>query len=232
MIKQFIPIALCIATIGNIHAMRLSPQVIKKLLPEERMLEEKVYHSSSLIIASKENDALQIKELLAHHDPNEQNRLGNTALHEAIIHEDSTSAHVLADNRTKLDIQNMYGETPLYLAVCYNRFNLVRHMLEKKANPNIPNERGIFPLMRAIYDNHASIAQLFSSDERTDINARGYQGNTALHIAAAMFHGMAYIPALLARGVKKDICNEAGQTPKDIANGKNNAHIIYLLTYC
>lgn len=75
------------------------------------------------------------------------------------------------------------GETPLYQAVDMEKIEHVKLLLEKKSNPNIPQNDGLTPLHLAVIKKNIQIVQLLLSNG-ADPNAKTkYYDQTPVHLA-------------------------------------------------
>ena len=77
----------------------------------------------------------------------------------------------------------LHGETPLHLAACYNRMNIVKFLLAKKADVNTRDDEGMTPLYVAALAGHKDVAELLLANG-ADVNSKGNDGETPLHAAA------------------------------------------------
>ncbi|KAK8220900.1 ankyrin repeat-containing domain protein [Phyllosticta capitalensis] len=75
-----------------------------------------------------------------------------------------------------------FSETPLFLAVWFEKIDLVRLFLESGADPNIPREDGEKPLWTAVWRNREDMVQLLL-EHGADVDSRGGWWETALSFA-------------------------------------------------
>jgi ankyrin repeat protein len=80
-------------------------------------------------------------------DPNS----GSTLLFKAVQLENYEAIEFLLKKKANLDIQNIYGETPLHLAVENGNIEIVNILLEKGSNPNIQQQVIIFYISHKIF---------------------------------------------------------------------------------
>jgi ankyrin repeat protein len=123
----------------------------------------------------------------------------------------------------------LQGATPLLLAAEVNDLDVVKILVDAKADPNIPTEQGTTALMmasgagtdvqRAREPEERAMAvetAKFLVDHGADVNTAGQYGWTALH--AASYQGLNdVIEYLVDKGAKIDQKDDFGQTPLSIS---------------
>lgn len=94
-----------------------------------------------------------------------------------------------------LSEKSKWGETALYVAVCRNKIDIVRLLLDNGADLNQPAMCGSYPILYLAVTrlNFEMVKVLL--DKKADVNAQDIYGKTALHVAAQ--HGMERITRLL-----------------------------------
>ncbi|WP_257264173.1 ankyrin repeat domain-containing protein [Endozoicomonas sp. ONNA2] len=124
--------------------------------------------------------------------------------------------------------QNESGQsTPLHCAAAKGEKDIVRELVKRNADVRLPNAQGNLAIHHALLDDDFPWRSKKSMGDRldilaeliekgnADINARGYQGATALHIAAR--GGMVEIVAeLLKRGADFNILDDDNKTAYDL----------------
>lgn len=149
-----------------------------------------------------------------------QDSTGQTALHVALEHWEETGTFTiiiaLVQHGINLDSQNSAGETALQLAVSKGHEQIVKLLLERKADVTIRDTKGQTVLHVATRNwgngGSTSIAALLL-DAGVDIDARNNLGETALH-KAVLFAHTAMVRLLLERGASTRISdNWWGGTP-------------------
>lgn len=92
----------------------------------------------ALHIAAKRSDALYLRVFLQADDvnPNLQDNRGNTALITAIEQNWSEGVGILIKYRANVNLANNAGETPLIRAVQMHNPDIVRQLLDAKADPD------------------------------------------------------------------------------------------------
>jgi hypothetical protein len=126
---------------------------------------------SELFVAVKERDQARLQESLnAGADPNQVADNGWTALHEAVFIGDIAIVRLLIEGGANVNARvandakgNSNQWTPLLLAISYNRAGIVSELLQRGADPNLPDARGITPLQLAREHNNDAIVKLLES---------------------------------------------------------------------
>jgi ankyrin repeat protein len=119
--------------------------------------------------------------------------------------------------------------TPLSLAAAEDRPEVVRLLLERGAGPNevASPAAGRTPLMyAAMTDAVHSLAELQRAEAH--VHAADADRRTALHWAAH-YGKLDAARALLRTGAKKDVRDEDGLTPADLAKPRDNPRLLQLL---
>ncbi|CAB0042013.1 unnamed protein product [Trichogramma brassicae] len=110
------------------------------------------------------------------------------------------------------------GESPLHLALIYDRRRVFELLLRHGANPNLANSKGSTPLhticRNPYYNEYATLLFEISQEKYHPIqlNAMDESGNTPLHLAVAEGH-CKLIEALLRRGADPNAADAEGSTP-------------------
>ena len=127
---------------------------------------------------------------------------------------------ILSSCTIDLNKQETRGWTPLLAASAQNRQDIVKILLEKGANPDIPNLIQVTPLMMAAHHGFFQVCSLLI-EYGASINMQDEEGNTALYVASKMGH-IRIVQLLLSNHAKPDIPTCSGKTPLDIAY--DNSH--------
>lgn len=92
----------------------------------------------ALHIVARRSDALYLRALLQADDvnPNLQDGRGNTALMVAVEQNWSEGVNILIKYRANVNLANAGGETPLIRAVQMHNADIIRQLLDAKADPD------------------------------------------------------------------------------------------------
>lgn len=180
--------------------------------------------------------------LLAHGaDPNVRTANGETALDWAQKNHHEQIVALLAD-RTRLDVPDAAGRTPLFRAVVQGDAAAVRQLLDQGADPDRKDGNGI--TLRSAAALRPGIAVLLDVPVETlapkrlgdgdaeifrtlyrgaaldvthiDLTGRNYRGDTPVHVAVAR-GAEPLLADLIAAGADVNAENELGETPRSLA---------------
>ncbi|XP_013878770.1 ankyrin repeat domain-containing protein 22 isoform X2 [Austrofundulus limnaeus] len=164
---------------------------------------------------------------------------------------------VLCKDATQLNVQEEYtGDTPLIAACRRGNLNVVKYLLQNKANVQLTNKKKrtclhyvskrtftvldylmiaiLMPVMLLGYfvmlQKQRKSVELMNAvlNSGVDISAVDYKGNTALHYVCQK-KSSRLVPLLLQFNAKTDIRNKEGETPLDIATRQKFTKIINML---
>ena len=116
------------------------------------------------------------------------------------------------------------GRTLLYLNATFQDKETIETMLERGADPNIPNSQGRTPVHAAARSgSSASLAILLKSRYRADLNVQDAFGCTPLMNAVSRSDGKDLAAMLLHRGADTNISNKKGWYPAHVLAAHNEA---------
>lgn len=135
------------------------------------------------------------------------------------------------------DIKNInakdeYGQTVLNASVMHRRSILVKWLLDNGANPNIPDNEGMYPINYAIAQHNIELLDLLVSSQKTNINVIGVKQMTPItySISRGFVEG---VEILVKKGAKTSVFHSKAHltcvhfAPK---NKKYGVEIIKLLS--
>ncbi|XP_034731491.1 protein TANC1-like [Etheostoma cragini] len=122
---------------------------------------------------------------------------------------------------------SLWGETVLSAAAGRGRMEVCAFLLERGAGLEIPNRRGMVPLLSATKHGHTQIVELLLK-QGADINVTEKQGRTALMLAASEGH-MSTVELLLSKGVSLSSADQDGLTALSWACLKGQKDAVQLL---
>ena len=136
---------------------------------------------------------------------------------------------LLDQNPSLLNEHSPHGFTPLGMATHFGNENIVRFLLRKGANPNLPSENGyhVYPLHTAVDSNFEGIAKMLV-EAGAEVNVIQTYNMTPLH-AAAQNGNIELLILLLENGALVDIKNDTGKTASDLAFEKGHREIAHIL---
>lgn len=109
---------------------------------------------------ARQNNSKGLMEILKKENPNKTNSLGRTALHIAVYYKNIEATNILCDNsRTNINIQDIYGDTPLHLA---SSKIIAQLLVDKDANTSIKNRTHYTALNKAIQSGRMHIATIIN----------------------------------------------------------------------
>lgn len=147
-------------------------------------------------------------------DPNAADDRGNSGLHLAMRDgAPRVAAALLAHPRTRIDIVNAAGETPLMLAALRGNVEGARRLIDRGA---AIHRDGWTPLHYAASGDAATAVVTLLLERGAAIDARAPNGNTPL-MMASRFGAWTSAEVLLMRGADPRLANAAGQTAADFA---------------
>ena len=112
-----------------------------------------------------------------------------TALHECVRSSDTTMMKILIEHNAKVDIKDVDGETPTFVAATVYDPEVIRVLLEAGGNPNATAKDGWSCIMMAVRDgNYGAVKYLLEAG--ADLMAgQDMFGRTALDLAKQMQSG-------------------------------------------
>jgi ankyrin repeat protein len=207
--KMKIAIALVLlAGLITLAIMADSDQVEKTTRSTEVMTLENLIFAAKSTTPDEFQAALESKI-----DINEKDRLGRTALTEALLEGANANAQALIEAGADVTIPGREGYTPLILASNNGDLGLLEAILDKGANPRRSNDAGMTALHTACRSTaeDAVLSQIVGALLRAgaDPNAADSQGFTPLMVAASRGRKDALI-LLLDKGARINERNNTG----------------------
>lgn len=129
----------------------------------------------------------------------------------------------------EIDTYASHGFTPLGIATYFGYEEIVRYLLLKGADPNLPSNNGyqVYPLHSAIGSNFEGIAKMLV-EAGAEVNVLQASNITPLH-SAAQNGNIEMLILLLEQGAQVNIRTEHGETPADMAKARGHAEIAKIL---
>ncbi|XP_018598232.2 NF-kappa-B inhibitor beta [Scleropages formosus] len=160
-----------------------------------------------------------------------QNHLGQTALHLAVIVDQSECVRALLYGGASPELQERGGNTPLHLAVREARVNCVRELASGSHRPDhlrVTNYSGVSALHLAVQKGNENVVQMLL-DAGADVNQRDLSsGRSPLHWAVES-QSPWVVRQLLRAGAAVDQPSYAGHSPLYCALHRPNKDVQALL---
>ena len=202
---------------GNVHA-------IDDLLSNSpSLLRQKTSHDISPLLLACYYNKPQIVRVIIKHSP-------TIDIFEAVAaNQVGIVTELLEANPDLLDSISEHGFSPLGLAAHFGHEDIVRLLLLKGADPNLPSQNGyhVYPIHAAVTSNFESITKMLI-EAGADVNVVQSSRTTPLH-AAAQNGNIELLITLLERGARVDIKNDTGKTAADLASEKGYYEIAQIL---
>ena len=114
-------------------------------------------------------------------NPNAQGSNGKSSLHYIYDKEDIEIAKLLLDNNASPDIRNVWGNTPLHIAIFRGEDDTIAKLyISRGANVNIENDYLQTPIFNSVYQNKYDLTILMIK-KGAKLNIKSKNGNTLLH---------------------------------------------------
>lgn len=164
-----------------------------------------------------------------------------TPLHYAVYYSSMNCIKVILCMCSKLELnaKGCDGNTPLHLAIQEQNSNIATMLLEKGADPNIQNARGMNPLMEVcdtsscIYPPNKYLVDLLIQ-YNCNLDTKDEHGNTSLHILSRSYDRHTkeveeIMIALIQNGANPYEKNKENKTPMDFMNRENNDRFLNII---
>jgi len=170
---------------------------------------------------------------------NEYSEKETPALYSWVVKEDASFVQILLGMRAEVDQCTSLGDTPLHRASRVGNIELVRILLDAKADPQIRNKAGRTALHwlaegrergGEVAESVEVLQRLLQTpqlkDSKAPLDVQDEKGDTALHIACRNGN-FSVVAALLRARANTTVLNEAKQTPLNAQNviGNTALHI-------
>lgn len=152
-----------------------------------------------------------------------------TALQDACNCNNIELVKKLIDINAKINLTNSTGNNALLNGVKKDFEQIVKVLLERKANPNISDSDGKTPLHIATQKRNIIMTRMLLNANCNTVNSQDSKGNTPL-IYACYNECSEIVEELLNYGADPNIYNYIGETPLQIVFNVSNYRIIHLLT--
>ncbi|ERJ13808.1 ankyrin repeat domain-containing protein [Haloplasma contractile] len=167
-------------------------------------------------------------------DVNHQNQKKQSVLHLAISNASFNIVKTLLEHDIDLSLKDVYGDTAFQSAFKFSvdsddyldsLFDVFDQMIAKGAPVDTVNNQGYTSLFYAIAQNNRELVGYLVENTSIDVNQQDLEGNTAL-LFAIKYDREELALLLLEHDGNKDIENNAGVSPKELANEKGMTAVV------
>jgi ankyrin repeat protein len=180
-----------------------------------------------------------LKVLAEKADLNLPDRNGNMPLYIALKKEKYENFNFLLDANTDPNsvgtVRSLNNQSVLYVAVLLKDIKIIKKLLEKGANPDLPDSEGSTPISEQVVKATPNM-EIFNLliEKSKNVDVADNSGSTILLYAAKndlmpKESQIQIIKTLLAKGADKNLKDKKGKTALNWAKTKNNKEAIELL---
>ena len=211
-----------------------NPKLIASLIKQDNKAVNLPDNSGNtpLIYAAQKGLDGNIKQLLANGaNANYRNpATGLSALAAAAAEGHSSTLRLLVrTGKADVNLPDLSGRAPVFYAMERNQEDALRTLLTLGANPNVQDNVGVTPLMRAAAKNQKGIVQILLKQKGTDVKMQDLQGRTAL-IYSVYAAETSPANTLLKAGADLNAQDAAGNTALLTAiKAKNDRTALFLI---
>ena len=178
------------------------------------IMEARQKHLGGMLRLFKDDSNLKI---------NDQDKLGNTALHYIatfpLVDTVDALEKFLDYPGIDLNIRNKYGNRPLHLAASLNNQRMCQYLIsDRRVKVNIRNTLKYTPLHYATRFGGVACTRYLLRHRNIEVNVQDFiVGNTPLHEAAKNGHTEVVKMLLAHKNINRNIRNRAGKTARRLA---------------
>ncbi|MDR3303283.1 MAG: ankyrin repeat domain-containing protein [Treponema sp.] len=160
-------------------------------------------------------------------DPSLWDEHGDSPLHAAIIrNEEVAILELLLKYGSDVNIRNIEGKVPLYVAVEENRPQYIPALLDSHSNVFAADSVGVTSYEKALRERQEALPYLITSATARQSDG---SGDTILHMTIRNAGSIETIESILDKGARIDARNSVGDTALHIAVQRNNESVGTLL---
>lgn len=155
------------------------------------------------------------------------NPTGETPLHVAVRNNHINAVRSLLEKGANPNIKDMDGSTPLHYAASGNNTAILSLLLKYGADPHMQNVDDYTPFYLAAYVNNDAAIKKLSPNQ--DINRKGNDGSTQLHVAIKNNHLEVLEMLLNHDDIDPNVQDKNGYTPLHLAIENGNLDAVKML---
>ncbi|CAC5407476.1 unnamed protein product [Mytilus coruscus] len=140
----------------------------------------------------------------------------------------SDIAKLLLENKANLLLTDEDNWSPFQVACYEGHADIVELLIQYNAETMQCDDKNRSPLFIACMKGHSSVVELLLSTNRADVNQSDVRKWTPLHIASKEGH-RDVVKVLLKYGAEKNLPNDTGRSPLDLACSSFRTAIVQLL---
>ena len=195
-------------------------EVVKVLLNHPDLKIKKDEHLLKII---KESNPEILKLIISHTTINPTNKINGQSIKLILYNKLLLNNNGVNPNH----VINNKGRTLLHLASRNGLTNVVKDLLNKRADFNKANKKGYTPLLIASYGGHTEVVKLLLN-KGADVKKANEEGETPLHFASYGGH-TEVVKLLLNKRADVNKAENAGYTPLLMATVKGHTEVVNLL---
>ena len=176
-------------------------------------------------------DHVDIVKILVKHKANLNARTdsGATPLTLAARNKHDNVVHaLLSDSQCLVDAKGQDGYTALQYSCRHGYVDIVRTLVKHKANVNAKTDSGHIPLTLAARNKHDNVVHALLSDSQCPVDAKGYDGYTALHYSCRYGH-VDIVRTLVKHKANVNAKTDSGHTPLTLAARNKHDNVVHAL---
>lgn len=184
---------------------------------------------TALMVAARNGDRARVEKLIGRGaDVNQANNNGGSPIMYAALSGDPGTVSLLLRHGADAGSPAKNGWTALMIASAKGYVEIARILLRHGTDPNQPDVYSWTPLMRAAYEDRTGVVGALLDNEATEVDRRGENGMTALHLAVVK-RNSGIVRRLLAHGADPYIEDDDGRTAQDLARKNNDLQLERLI---
>ena len=147
----------------------------------------------------------------------------------AINKHDNVVHALLSDSGCPVDAKGQDGYTALHCSCRDGHVDIVRTLVNHKANVNATTDSGDIPLTLAAINKHDNVVHALLSDSGCPVDAKGQDGYTALHCSCRDGH-VDIVRTLVNHKANVNARTDSGDTPLTLAAMNKHDNVVHALS--